>query len=67
MGAIASEKPDFDIDEMTKWLTHHEQGYFIRDEGSPFDCKFMTDFVFHEIYDVESYVSDPIFFRIKRR
>lgn len=47
---IASEKPDFDREFTERWLDEHEQGYFIRDPSSPFDCQFMQIDVFNELY-----------------
>lgn len=53
MGAIASENPKFDREEALNWLDEHGSGYFLRDESSPFDCAYMEDTVFHQIYAFE--------------
>lgn len=48
--AIASEKPDFDLEELLEWIAVHDSGYFLRDSSSPFDCQFIQTDVFHELY-----------------
>lgn len=67
LNAIASEKPDFNHKELNDWLTEHGRGYFIRDEGSPWDCTYMNVYIFHEVY-VRDGPKPPgeIFQRIKR-
>ena len=54
LGVIASEHPKFDREEALQWIKEHETGYFIRDEESrAFDCKYMDEEVFKEIYKFE--------------
>lgn len=65
LGAIASEKPDFDREEALEWI-QTGGGFFIRDEGSPFDCEYMADVVFHQIYLFDNFDRTAIFHRILR-
>jgi hypothetical protein len=62
--AIASEKPDFDIDELYEWLDEHKTGYFLRDISSPFDCKYVPDDLFFQIYIFERADTGELFRRI---
>lgn len=62
--AIASECPKFDEVEYERWLADHELGYFIRDEGSAWDCRFMSDVVFFQIYRFEHGDVDALFRRV---
>lgn len=66
MGAIASENPNFDLDEVMVWLLKHEYGFFVRDEGSAFDCQYITDEIFHTLYSFESPDDGDIFRRVLR-
>lgn len=50
IGAIASEKPNFSLKELNEWCEEHGNGYFIRDENAPWDCTYMSDVTFEEIY-----------------
>ena len=52
--AIASENPKFDRKELLDWLETYESGYFLREEGSPFDCKYITDETFLVMYRFEA-------------
>jgi hypothetical protein len=63
-GVIASEKPDFDMKEIIAWINEHKTGYFIRDPDSVFDCKYMHDTVFFQIYRFDNtYDEDELFRR----
>lgn len=63
--AIASEKPGFDLEETRLWAEDHGGGFFIRDEETPaFDCKYMSDVVFHEIYKFERFSPNDVFHKI---
>jgi hypothetical protein len=70
-GAIASEKPGFDIIEARDFLaTHGGVGFFIRDEEmKAYDCRFMSEKTFYEIYDFEVTVfnENTIFHRLVRK
>lgn len=48
--AIASEKPDFDLDDLLDWLNEYRKGYFLRDPESPFDCQYLQDAEFFNMY-----------------
>lgn len=64
---IRSENPGFDLEQTKAWLEKHGSGYFIRDESSrAFDCSYMADVVFHEIYAFENGDQDVIFRKIIR-
>ena len=65
-GAIASEKPGFDMEDTIAWLNEHGEGYFVRDEDSPWDCNYLSDVVFHEIYAFEYDDKEAIFRPIRR-
>jgi len=66
-GAIASEKPGFDLAEARAWVEEHGGGFFIRDEGyKTFDCQYMADLVFHQIYIFENFKDTDMFHRLKR-
>lgn len=58
---IASEKPDFDLKEVISWLNAHEKGYFLRDPDSVFDCKYIHDDVFSELYSLVKVDEDALF------
>lgn len=65
--AVASEKPGFDLEATRIWVEDHGGGFFIRDEESTaFDCEYMVDLVFHQIYEFESFNENEIFHKIKR-
>lgn len=67
MGAIASELPGFDREAVLAWLQEHDSGYFVRDENNKaFDCRFMSDIVFAQIYAFEETDRGEIFRRIVR-
>jgi hypothetical protein len=63
---IASENPQFDEAEFDQWLRDHPVGYFVRDPDSPFDCRYMSDLVFHEMYIFEHGDEDALFRKILR-
>lgn len=66
-GAIASEKPGFDLEHTRTWVEDHGGGFFIRDEESKaFDCEYMADVVFHQIYTFERFSPNDIFHKIIR-
>lgn len=64
---IASEKPGFDLEELKGWLEMHGRGYFIRDEGSPWDCTYMNVYIFHEVYARDTPEDQGEIFRRIRR
>lgn len=67
-GAIRSEKPDFNLEETKAWLEQHGSGFFVREEGNrAFDCKYMEDAIFHQLYIFEAFDPNGIFHRIIRR
>lgn len=66
-GAIASEKPGFDLEEAREWVETHGGSFFIRDEKTKaFDCTYMADLVFHQIYKFENFNATDIFHRIRK-
>lgn len=66
-GAIRSEKPDFDLAQARAWVEDHGAGFFIRDESSkPFDCSYMPDIVFYQIYIFDDFNKADLFHRIVR-
>ncbi len=63
---IASENPNFDKAQFDKWLVDHdESGYFIRDPYSPFDCRYIVEFLFHQMYAFEANDEGQLFRQIK--
>lgn len=60
-GVISSENPKFNLDEIKKFLEDQGDGYFIRDETSPWDCKYMPMLVFQQIYLFQRYDADELF------
>ena len=66
-GAIRSENPNFNLEETKVWLDHHEGGFFLRDEGSPFDCHYIVDEIFHQLYAFEAFDKNAIFHRLIRK
>lgn len=54
--------PSFDLDLSLQWLAEHGEGWFLRDEGSPFDCQFFVSDVLEELYRFTS-VDDHSLFR----
>ena len=61
-GAISSENPYFNLEELHEWLDAHGDGYFIRDEDhEPFDNVYMDMTIFEEIYRFEGYRPDQMF------
>ena len=50
-GVIASEAgPNFDFITALQWLKEYEEGWFVRDEETAFDCKFFEPTIFLQIY-----------------
>lgn len=50
-GVIHSEAGlNFNLEAALKWLEDHEEGWFLRDLGSPLDCEFFMPEVFKEMY-----------------
>lgn len=49
------------------WLDACGEGYFVRDEGSPFDCELIMTEAFVELYYVRPTGTDPIFLRIIKK
>ena len=65
--AIRSEAGrDFDLDIALAWLEEHENGWFLRDEGSIFDCQFFMPEVFEELYAFVSYKDNETFKKVTR-
>lgn len=65
LSAIASEAGrKFDRTHAENWLVEHETGYFLRDEGSPFDCSLMAESVFFEIYAFYTENDSSLFRRV---
>lgn len=64
--AIASEKPDFDLEEVKEWLEAHGEGYFLRDASSVFDCKYIEPSVLLELYIFADVDPSQIFQRVVR-
>ena len=60
-GAIASENPKFNMQELLDWLEVHESGFFLRDEDSVFDCQYFIDETFFELYRIEPGEPDSMF------
>jgi len=65
--AIASEDPGFDLAAFNKWLAIHDVGYFIRDPDSPFDCRYMSDVVFDQMYIFANGDEGALFRRIVKK
>lgn len=63
--AIASENPKFDLNELHVWIAAHGEGYFIRDEASPWDCSYMPDVVFQQIYVFDAWNKNELFMQIR--
>jgi hypothetical protein len=62
---IASENPRFNLEEFDAWIKEHgETGYFVRIPTGAFDCKYMTEWVFNELYEFASGDTDAMFRRI---
>jgi len=67
-GAIASEKPGFDLAEARQWVEEHGAGFFIRDEEfKKFDLEYMPDLVFHQIYVFDEFKPTDVFHRLIRK
>lgn len=50
-GIILSEGGlKFDLDRSLMWLEEYKQGWFLRNEGSVFDCHFFAPEIFEEMY-----------------
>jgi len=64
ISAIRSEHPKFDMEKFVEWRKEHEDGYFIRYEGHPFDCKYLDEDVFKSIFAFESADTGALFRRI---
>ena len=64
--AIRSEAGrGFNLELALQWLEEHEDGWFIRDEGSTFDCMMFRPEVFEELYmfsDIDN--NDAVFRKI---
>jgi len=61
-GVIRSEAGrDFDLEMALQWLEEHEEGWFLRDEGSPLDCQFFVPMVFFEMYVFTSHDESSLF------
>lgn len=66
-GAIKSEKPGFDLEETRAWVETHGDGFFVRDEDyKVFDCEYIADVAFHQMYAFESFRQNEIFHRLVR-
>ena len=64
--AIASEKPDFNLEETIQWLEDNGQGYFLRDPESKNDCKYLVDEVFTQLYAFGDGDFKAVFRRVHR-
>jgi hypothetical protein len=65
LNAIASEAgTNFDLEYARAWLIEHGSGYFLRDEGSPFDCQFFEEIVLLEMYVFECEHDGALFRRV---
>lgn len=65
--AIASEKPDFDLDETRAWVERNGGGFFVRDATSKqYDCTYLTDGAFHQVYAFETFNSKDVFHKLMR-
>jgi len=50
-GVIHSEAGwSYNLEAALQWLEEHEEGWFLRDPGSAFDCAFFESEVFGQIY-----------------
>jgi len=64
-GVIHSEAGvSFDLELSLQWLYEYEAGWFIRDPDSPFDCAFMAQEVFDEVYTFLSADSSELIRRV---
>lgn len=64
-GVIRSEAgPNFNLELALDWLKEYEEGWFLRDEESPFDCQFFTSEIFEEIYQFASPDNNSLFRRV---
>lgn len=66
LNVIASENPNFDMEEIVDWLNEHGEGYFLRDESSVFDCKYLAEAVFEQMYRFEHKDVDSLFRQVKK-
>jgi hypothetical protein len=65
--AIASEKPAFDLDSTRVWVEQHGGGFFVRDpDNRKYDCQYLTDEVFHQIYAFENFDPNSVFHKLVR-
>jgi hypothetical protein len=62
--AIASEKPDFSLEETLDWLDKNGQGYFLRDSSSQFDCGYFVDEIFLQLYTFADADTNAVFRRV---
>lgn len=68
LSAIASEAGrKFDREFAESWLIEHAEGYFLRDDTSPFDCALMEPLVFGELYVFANKDVDALFREVKKR
>lgn len=66
-GAIASEKPGFDLGEARRWVENYGVSWFIRDESDKrMDCRYLPDAIFNDIYAFETFEPNAIFHRVIR-
>lgn len=66
-GVILSEAgPGFNVELALKWLEEHEEGWFLRDKESSFDCLFFVPEVFSEIYTFTSADDHSLFRHVIR-
>jgi len=50
-GVIHSEAgKDYNLADALKWYEEYGGGWFLRDPGSPFDCRFFMPEVFDQMY-----------------
>lgn len=58
--------PSFDLDIAMAWLEEHQEGWFLRDEGSPFDCQFFMPEVLKELYSFTNNDQNSLFRHVIR-
>lgn len=61
--AIVSEAgPHLTRQMVLGWLEVYDEGYFVRDPGSPWDCDMFEESVFHDFFRFR-YSDDSVLFR----
>lgn len=66
-GAIASEKPGFDLGEARSWVESFGPGFFVRDENDKrTDCRYLPDEMFFQMYVFDGFDEKAVFHKIVR-